>query len=820
MNESVKREVRFYSGAITLEAFFPRKIRKVILALSFTATIGLGFVCVLYIAEAWFRLDAFSPHVLLTGAGANFYGSFLISFTIFFLTSMLQFYFNAKYYRGIEPLMHEGQPTQKRGLTYEVAEVLLPHHKDLTTAFLTSRFGYEIIRRSGLSKEALQKFLTEKKEIIGVEQIQVPESGFLTLEHIAEHVYLRDDELQDLLSRSGVTESIYRGAIGWVVKRHHFIKHDTRWWSRDNLGKVPVLGREWSYGNAFMLERFSKPIATTTVFSVLSSDLAYAEEKVDEIESVLARAKDANALLVGDQGVGKMDIVMRLASRIGSGDSAPALLGKRLVVLDHEGFIAAHGDTHEFEAGIIQLFNQATTAGNIILVIDNLPNFLEGSAKVGVNLAPLIDVYLASPSLHVITTSDPVRFQSHIETKPSLIQRFERVQIASPDLSSSVRILQSIADRFEVKNKVMFTYGAIFAVAESADRYISDGVMPDKAVELLSEIAPTARREKIGVITKEFVNQYVSRKTGVPTGPVQEEEREMLLNLEEVLHERVIGQKAAIKAISGVMRRARAGVQDSDRPLGSFMFLGSTGVGKTETTKALAHVFFGGEDHMSRIDMSEYSGEDGLNRLIGDGKKVVGSLPLLLKEKPYGVLLLDEFEKANNHVHDLFLQIIDEGFFTDARGHKINARNNIIIATSNAGAKMIWEIAKAKKNPSTQKDAIIDSIIKEGIYKPELINRFDGVIVFEPLKLGEQEKIAKILLNKLKERIEKKGYNLVIDEVLISVVVQHGYDPEFGARPMRRVIQDEIEEKIASKIIAGNLQRGDKIWFFEEDFKE
>jgi len=250
------------------------------------------------------------------------------------------------------------------------------------------------------------------------------------------------------------------------------------------------------------------------------------------------------------------------------------------------------------------------------------------------------------------------------------------------------------------------------------------------------------------------------------------------------------------------------------------MFLGSTGVGKTETAKALAFVFFGGEDHMSRIDMSEYSGAGALSKLIGDGNEKVGALSVLLKEKPYGVLLLDEFEKAATAVHDLFLQIVDEGYFTDARGSKINARNNIIIATSNAGATMIWELAKRGKNPNDSKDQIIEFIISEQIYKPELINRFDGVIVFEPLNLDQQEKIAEIMLKGLKDRIKKRGYDLVVDDVLVSLLVKDGYNPEFGARPMRRVLQDNIEEKIAEKIIAGGLKLGDKIWFYEEDFKK
>ena len=427
--------------------------------------------------------------------------------------------------------------------------------------------------------------------------------------------------------------------------------------------------------------------------------------------------------------------------------------------------------------------------------------------------------YLTSPSLHVIATSDPVSFHQYIETKPQLAQRFETIHIENPDFSSTLRVLQDIAIKYEKKNKVTFTFPAIQAIVEGADQYITEGVMPDKAVDLLVEISPVAKQKKVTLINKNFVFDYISGKTGIPMGPIMEEERDKLLNLEDILHKRIIGQHSAVKAISNAMRRARAGVQTKKRPMGSFLFLGSTGVGKTETAKALAAVFFGDENKMLRIDMTEFSGEDGLSKLIGEGG-ASGKLSNMLREHPYGVLLLDEFEKSSTAVHDLFLQIIDEGMFSDARGGRVSARNMIIIATSNAGSKLIWDILKRRENLADKKDEIIDTIIHEGIFKPELINRFDGVIIFEPLTLDQREKIARLMLEELKERIKKKGYELVIDEALISILTTKGYNTQFGARPMRRVMQDTVEEKIAEKIIAGNIQQGEKIWFYAEDFKD
>lgn len=524
-------------------------------------------------------------------------------------------------------------------------------------------------------------------------------------------------------------------------------------------------------------------------------------------------------ILVGDRGVGKMDVVMQLSKKIKKGEVVPAISGKRIVVFDSEGFMVTNNNKEKFETGIVKLFSQAVKAGNIIIVIENLPGFISNAKSLGSDLMGLIDGYLSSTQLQLIATSDPIRFHNEIESSPQVVQRFERVQIESPKLSSTIYILEGVATRYESTYGVLFTYPSIEAIAETADRYITDGVMPDKAVELLTEIAPQARNKGISFITRDFVYEYIGEKTGIPAGPVKEEERDKLLNLENELHKRVIGQSSAIDAISSVMRRSRAGIQDEKRPLGSFLFLGSTGVGKTETAKALAAVFFGDEGKMSRIDMSEFSGDDALDRLIGsDGK--AGMLSVLLKEKPYGVLLLDEFEKAKDEVHNLFLQILDEGFFSDNNGARINARNNIIIATSNAGSQMIWDLVRNHKNLADEQQNIINFIIQSNVFRPELINRFDGAIIFEPLNIEQQEKIAVLMLNSLKKRVKEKGYELVIDSFLVDMVVREGYNPEFGARPMRRALQDKVEDKIAEKIIKGNLKRGDNIHFTADDFKE
>lgn len=290
------------------------------------------------------------------------------------------------------------------------------------------------------------------------------------------------------------------------------------------------------------------------------------------------------------------------------------------------------------------------------------------------------------------------------------------------------------------------------------------------------------------------------------------------MHLEDVLHKRIVGQDEAISAISSAVRRARSGIANPSRPLGSFLFLGPTGVGKTETTKALAEVFFGRDANIMRLDMSEYSSSDATSKLIGSlESKQEGVLSSLLREHQYGVLLLDEFEKTTQEVMNLFLQILDEGFFSDMSGKKVNARNLIIIATSNAGSDLIWEAVKAGNDLSQSKEAIIDSIVKAGIFKPELLNRFDGVIVFHPLTDVDLKKVAELMLQRLHDRLAERGINLAVDDTLINFVVRYGTDPKFGARPMNRAIQEKVEQVVAEKIIRGDIPTGSPIHVNEND---
>ena len=684
-----------------------------------------------------------------------------------------------------------------------MAQVVLKNTDDVTRAFCESQLGQTILIRSRILPTAITEFLNQPRRSNSTSMIQIPDGKIFTLIDLGQYLISFDSEFKKLFTELGIPADHFRSTLRWIVSLEHKRKRQERWWSKENLSKTTGLGREWSYGTAFTLERYSRSIYTSAVYSTLTNDPALAESTVEKIEAALAKVKGSNVLLIGEAGVGKMDLVLEVSKRMKQGRSLHAIAGQQMHVLDTARLFATHRTKQDLEETILHLFDEALSAGNNIIVIENISTVIKEAEGAGVFLPELLDQYLATTELHVIATDTPGAFHQLLEPLGGFTRRFSEIFLETADRSATTRVLEGVAIATEAKQNIIFSYESLVAITEAADRYLVEGVMPDKAITLLIDIASAAHREKQILITADFVYKEVSKKTNVPAGPISSEERDLLLHLEDKLHEQVIGQRTAIDAIARTMRRARAGIQASDKPIGSFLFLGPTGVGKTETAKALANVFFKGADHMRRIDMSEYSDPDAAQRLIGD-QEVSGVLAEILREHPYCVVLLDEFEKAHQTVHDLFLQILDEGIFTDGRGTKVNARNTIIIATSNAGAPLILKTVQQRQSLAHLESEIINHIVETGLFRPELINRFDSTIIFEPLNKTEQGSVANLLLKDLYARIKDRGYQLSIGPELMQVLIDKGYDPEFGARPMQRVFQDLVEEKVAQKIISGS----------------
>jgi ATP-dependent Clp protease ATP-binding subunit ClpA len=516
-------------------------------------------------------------------------------FVMLWIEQMLLYsYHNSYYFRGLNSIIGI-EEEDIEGATYDVANMIFKHKDDAALAFCISSLGSISLMRSGLAPELVDNFLKSNRVKLAANQIMLPPDEIFSIIGLGKYLLTHDPSFKEMIKNSGIKEDSFLGALRWVIGSYHQEKRRERWWSKDNLSKTTGVGREWTYGTAFLLEKYSRDIRTSAVFSTLGGDSSFANEKITEIESALSRTQSSNVLLIGEAGVGKIDLIMKVASRMKLGQSLNSITSKNIIVLDTNRLFATHKDKQGLEFTIIDMFHEAAEAGNIIIVIENLSSFVREAEAMGIFIPELIDPYLSIPNLQVIATDTPSSYHTYLETLGSFSRRFSEILIDSPDLSATTRLLQNVALVNEFKFKILFTYPALQAITVSADRFIVEGVMPDKAISLLGEVAANANSLETGIITDDFVYTYISEKVGVPAGPIQESERDLLLHLEDRLHQQVIGQKNAIDAIARTMRRARAGIQSSEKPIGSFLFLGPTGVGKTETAKALAKVFFGGK---------------------------------------------------------------------------------------------------------------------------------------------------------------------------------------------------------------------------------
>jgi ATP-dependent Clp protease ATP-binding subunit ClpA len=450
-------------------------------------------------------------------------------------------------------------------------------------------------------------------------------------------------------------------------------------------------------------------------------------------------------------------------------------------------------------------------------VIENLPGFIKSASELGTALMEILEPALGGSAIQVIAFSDHASYHRDLEPNGKVTKFFEKIDIPEPTPERSLRMIEDVLAVLEPASDKRFMFQTLIRAVDLADRFIAEGAMPEKAIDLLNEAASVAGTGRT-LIGPEDIEAVVKKRTNIPTGEAEGKEKEMLLHMEDLLRRRIVDQEHAVRAIADALRRARSGLKSTSRPIGSFLFLGPTGVGKTETAKALAEVYFGDKNAFIRFDMSEYQGEDGMKKLIGGyDVKEPGILSKRVREQPFSLLLFDEFEKASREVHNLFLQILDEGFFSDALGKRVSMRETMIIATSNAGTNLIWELLKEGKEFADIESRVINSIREERIFSIELLNRFDSMIVYHPLDRDQLQSVALLLLDELSRKLEVQEIHFTPTEELASRVAEIGYDPAFGARPMRRAIADRVEQIIAKKILAGELKRGDTFSFSKED---
>lgn len=518
---------------------------------------------------------------------------------------------------------------------------------------------------------------------------------------------------------------------------------------------------------------------------------------------------------------------MGLAQRIAKGMTYKHLAYRHIMELDINFILAGAQGPGEIIDRLTGVLNDAAAAGNIILFIDGIHALFGGGegSKVGaIDAAQVIIPYLEHPGLFFIATTSTSSYHQYIETKKAVSEKFEKIEVKEPDKFQVIRILEEIVPKIERQTGIIITYEALKSIVELSDRYLYDKPFPEKAVNLLSDMAVyTASQGKKTVMTTEHVEKIISKKTNVPVGEAEGGEKEKLLNLEKILHQRVIGQEEAVKVISNALRRARAGMASSKKPIGTFMFLGPTGVGKTETCKALAEAYFGSEDSMIRFDMSEYQDIAGIYQLIGAPQgtpeaQAGGKLTNAVRDNPFSLILFDELEKAHPDILNLFLQVFDEGWITDSLGRKVKFNNSIIIATSNAGAQLIQESIKQGMSSKELKSNLMEYLQKEGIFKPEFLNRFTSVVNFNPLTQEQIVIITDKLIKALASSLEKdKGILLKMDQGAVIKLAELGYDPLMGARPIQRVIQKKVEDILAKRMLSGEIGRGSKLFIKAED---
>lgn len=584
---------------------------------------------------------------------------------------------------------------------------------------------------------------------------------------------------------------------------------------------VGGLGKDWSYGYTPILNQYARNLNMEIEFA--GEAHVYGRQKeVDEIERILSKTSQNNALLIGEQGIGKKTLVRGFVSKIVASKVMPALKYCEVFQVDTGALLSGSANVQDIAAKVKRLFNEAARAGNIILFFDNFQDLVSRGEGVGqANTSGIILPYLQG-AVRIIGATNIKSYHRDIESNPGVSSLFEKVEIHETNREETISVLEEMIPTIEHRDGVFWPYQSLDEVVTIAGKYIQNKPFPTKAIELVDEVSVVVAKSGEKIILPKIVDEHVSAKLEVPVSTAEGKEAEKLLNLEAFLHKRVIGQDEAVKAVATAMRRARAGLSAGKRPIGSFLFLGPTGVGKTETSKALAEAYFGSEKAMTRVDMSEYQEQSSIYRLIGsppsagnEGEK--GQLTTAVMDKPFSLILLDEIEKAHRDILTLFLQVFDDGRLTDGTGQVVDFTNTIIIATSNAGSELIRQGINKGVTGEPLKKILLEYLQKEGLFRPEFLNRFDQVVAFHPLSQENIIEVAKLMLTSLSERMKEKDITLKFTDQAVKKLAQIGFDPVYGARPMRRAIQDKVENSLAESILAGKTERGQTILIDEKD---
>lgn len=621
--------------------------------------------------------------------------------------------------------------------------------------------------------------------------------------------FVASQPLQDVLDQLNYPPKHVIHVASWIRLREKMREDQSRFSHLAGLKPNTIMNRAMTARQTPLLDRFSEDLTLLARNGYIPQIVAR-EDDVEEILRGLESGR-ASVAVVGPPGVGKSALIEQIARRMVEEDVPKQLFDMRLVSINVAQLIAS-GDPSLAAERLLSILHEVGISGNILLVLYNIEAFVGAGHGGTMDLAEVFSSELDKGYFRAIVTTTPDAWTKYVERR-SLGPKLLRVDIAEPDIETTLQILMARSAMVEYQQGVFFSYASLEKAATLASKFLHEKAAPEKALDVIREAAVAAKqaRGERTFVTAEDVAKVITRRTGVPVEAIGKQESDKLLNMESRLHGRVIGQDAAVTAVAQALRRARADMREGKRPIANFLFLGPTGVGKTELSKALASEYFGDEDSMVRLDMSEYQNKDSIPRLIGfPGDERGGLLTEAIRKRPFTIILLDELEKAHPDILTLFLQVLDDGRLTDGIGRTIDFTNTMVIATSNAGTPYIQEEVAQGTSLERIKTGLLERELK-GIFRPEFLNRFDGVIVFKPLTLDDVTQIAWLLVHGISKRLEEKGIAFRAEDAAVEELAEAGFDPLFGARPLRRVIQERVDNALADALLRGEIGRKDQV---------
>lgn len=684
-----------------------------------------------------------------------------------------------------------------------------PH--DIATAVGRVQGGHFFGARFGVTPKFLQQIASEEKSATpGIWQAALgvrEQTGAtqISASVLVPAVVQAFPDYESLLAHVNIGYDDLLQGVRWHQHIHDLVA------AHGKRRRTGGIARDWSFGYIPLLTRFGQNLSEQVGRGgLMNTDLEAHTEALDQMIETFGTGGRQNVALVGPAGVGKTTVVHAFAERLldASAKLPENLKFRQVFILDSSALISAAPGRGELENLIMQVLGEAFSAKNIIICLDNAQLFFEEGVG-SVDLTNVLLPILEAGRLRVVLTMDEQRLLQIGQRNPGLVNALNRINVSEANQEETLRVLQDQLITTEYQRKVTYTYQALHEAYRLSQRYIHDLAMPGRAIKLMESAAGYAEN---GLVTMNSVQRAIEQtmdiKVGVASG---EAEREKLLNMEDLIHKRMINQTRAVAVVSDALRRARAGVRNENRPIGTFLFLGPTGVGKTELAKAVADVYFGGEDRMIRLDLNEYVRSEDVSRLIADGAQDPNSLTARAMKQPFSVVLLDEIEKAHPDVLTTLLQLLDEGILRDIKNREVSFRDAIVIATSNAGSDRIREYIERGYQLEQFEKQFTDELISSNQFRPEFLNRFDEIVVFRPLGKEELLQVVDLILVSINKTLALQKVSVQVEQEAKLLLVEKGYDPRLGARPMRRVVQRAVENTVAKQMLTGSVQPGSTI---------